>query len=517
MKTKTLLLVIVCAVITGTVAAFWRASHPASGPTTTAPPEALKLPAVFGQHMVLQRDKPVNVWGWAPPGQRVELRIATQTRHAQADDRGDWSITLDPMPAGGPFVMEVSTQTGSISLDDILIGDVWICSGQSNMEMTVAPDYYPGVNDYEKILAEADQPRIRLFKVRNRTSSRPETDVQAAWHTSSSKKAAGFSAVAYFFGKRLHEELGIPIGLISTSWGGTPSEAWTSRSALESLPSARKTLDAWDQTISRYKPDPRQPEQRAPANSQRRPANLFNAMVHPLIPYTIRGAIWYQGEQNVSRAKQYQTLFPLMIRDWRERWGQGDFPFYFVQIANYTQPTAQPAPSAMAELREAQLMALMLPNTAMAVSIDIGDADDIHPRNKQEVARRLALCALANEYGRTDITYSGPLYQRMAIEPGRIRLYFDHADGGLVARDGPLQRFQIAGADRQFVWADARIDGDTVVVSSKHVPAPRAVRYAWADNPQGCNLYNGQGLPASPFRTDRWPGITTGKTIPRVK
>ncbi len=420
------------------------------------------------------------------------------------------------MPAGGPFTMDVSTEASSISVNDILVGDVWLCSGQSNMEMTVAPDYYPGVNDYEQVLAGANQPDIRLFKLRNRTSSRPETDVQAAWQLCSPERVLQFSAVAYCFGKQLNEELDVPIGLISTSWGGTPCEAWTCRAALESLPSARNILTTWDQAVSRHKHDAQQSERRDPADSQRRPANLFNAMIRPLIPYTLRGVIWYQGEQNVSRAEQYQTLFPLMIRDWREHWGQGDFPFYFVQIANYTRPTAQPAPSAMAELREAQLMAVKVPNTAMAVSIDIGESDNIHPRNKQEVARRLALCALANEYGQTNINHSGPLYQRMAIESNRIRLYFDHTDGGLVAQGGPLQRIQIAGADRQFVWAKAMIDGDTVVVFSEQVPAPRAVRYAWADNPQGCNLYNGQGLPASPFRTDRWPGITAGKTIPSV-
>ena len=479
-------------------------------------PTALKLPGVFSDHMVLQRDRHVRVWGWAPPGQPIELQFASQSHNTEADAQGNWSVTLDPMPAGGPHELAVSTPTETQSVIDILMGDVWFCSGQSNMEMTVAPDYYSGIIGYEQLLKDANKPNIRLLKVRNRTSSTPQKNLEASWQPATPDSVATFSAVGYCFGKQLHEELDVPIGLIASSWGGTPSEAWTSRTALESLPIASNILSTWDQAAQNYQPTEENSGQRAPADNQRRPANLFNAMVHPLIPYTIRGAIWYQGEQNATRAEQYRSLFPLLIHDWRGRWGQGDFPFYFVQLANYQPAPDKPGPSTWAELREAQSMTLSLPNTAMAVTIDIGEADDIHPRNKQEVARRLALCALAKEYGQTDLAYAGPQFQHMTIEADQIRLHFTHTHGGLAAKDGPLTRFQIAGSDKQFVWADAVIDGSTVVVSSKDVPSPVAVRYAWADNPQGCNLYNGQNLPASPFRTDRWPGITANKTTPQV-
>ncbi len=490
-------------------------TSPSSSPPID-PPTRLKLPGVLNHHMVLQRDKHVRVWGWAPPGQPIELHIASQIHNTESDPQGLWSVTLDPMPAGGPYEMIVSTQSEAITITDILMGDVWFCSGQSNMEMTVAPDYNSGILGYEQILKEADQADIRLFKVRNQTSSTSSHDLEASWQPATPDSVAKFSAVAYCFGKQLNRKLDVPIGLIASSWGGTPSEAWTSRTALESLPEARDILDTWDRAARNYQTGEDQSGQRAPADNQRRPANLFNAMVHPLIPYTIRGAIWYQGEQNATRAEQYRSLFPLLIHDWRGRWGQGDFPFYFVQLANYQPAADRPGPSTWAELREAQAMALSLSNTAMAVAIDLGEADDIHPRNKQEVARRLALCALAIEYGQTELAYTGPQYQYMTIESDQIRLHFTPAPGGLTAKDGPLKRFEIAGNDKNFVWADAIIDGNTVIVSSEDVPNPVAVRYAWSDNPEGCNLYNTQGLPASPFRTDNWPGTTTNKTIPVI-
>lgn len=506
-------------ILIGACLLIWLATNPSPTPSESSAvtPDTLKLPAIFNHHMVLQRDKHIRIWGWAPPNQSIELTFNAQSINTTSDAQGNWSVTLDPMPVGGPYELAVKTESETRTLTDILLGDVWFCSGQSNMAMTVAPDDYAGILGYENLLKQADQPNIRLFKVRNRTSNSPQHDLEdATWQRATSKNVATFSAVAYCFGKQLHDELDVPIGLIASSWGGTPSEAWTSRAALESLPAARNILDTWDRAAKNYRPTDNTSKQRAPADNQRRPANLFNAMVHPMIPYTIRGVIWYQGEQNATRAQQYQSLFPLMIHDWRDRWGQGDFPFYFVQLANYQPAAPKPGPSTWAELREAQAMALSLPNTAMAVAIDIGEADDIHPRNKQEVARRLALCALAKEYGRTDLAYSGPQYQYMTIESDRIRLHFAHANDGLITKDGPLQRFEIAGNNKQFVWADAAIDGSTVVVSSKGIPKPVAVRYAWSDNPEGCNLYNAQGLPASPFRTDRWPGITAHKTKPRV-
>jgi sialate O-acetylesterase len=338
--------------------------------------------------------------------------------------------------------------------------------------------------------------------------------------------------VAYFFGRYLHKELNVPVGLIHTSWGGTPAEAWTRREVLEANPDCAPILKRYDDAVAKYPQAMKEYEQKLAewkeaaqkakaesTNPPRRPgepfgpghphspAGLYNAMIAPLIPYGIAGAIWYQGESNAGRAYQYRTLFPDMIKNWRNDWGVGKFPFLFVQLANFMKTKPEPDESAWAELREAQTMTLALPNTGMAVIIDIGDADDIHPKNKQDVGKRLALWALANTYGKK-LVYSGPIYKSMKVDGNSIVLSFDHVGGGLVAKGGEeLEGFAIAGSDKKFVWADARINGDTVIVSSDKVSEPVAVRYAWADNPV-CNLYNKEELPASPFRTDEWPGVT---------
>jgi sialate O-acetylesterase len=341
-----------------------------------------------------------------------------------------------------------------------------------------------------------------------------------------------FSAVAYYFGRELYKELDVPIGLIHTSWGGTPAEAWTSPATLEgnlafepiirrykeavaNYPQAKKEfeekLEQWKKEAEKAKAEgtqapPRPSEPFGPGHPHS-PSGLYNAMIAPLVPYAICGAIWYQGESNAGRAYQYRELFPAMIKSWWKSWPQLSFPFLFVQLANYRQTKDAPAESDWAELREAQLMTLALPDTGMAITIDIGEADDIHPKNKQDVGKRLALWALAKTYGR-NVVHSGPIYKSMDTKDGKIIVHFDHIGGGLVTRDGgPLKGFAIAGADQSFVWADARIDGDTVVVSSEKTAEPVAVRYAWADNPI-CNLCNKAGLPASPFRTDTWPGVT---------
>jgi sialate O-acetylesterase len=345
----------------------------------------------------------------------------------------------------------------------------------------------------------------------------------------------GFSAVGYFFGRDLHKELGVPVGLINTSWGGTPAESWTTRPTLEEDPEFVPIVERWNQARENYpeqkkkheealakwkeevqkakaegKQPPRQPSPPLFERKQYEPASLYNGMIAPLIPYAIKGAIWYQGESNAGRAYQYRSLFSAMIRDWRREWGQGAFPFLFVQLANFMAREPEPADSAWAELREAQSVALRLPKAGQAVIIDIGEADNIHPKNKQDVGYRLALNALAIAYGR-DIVYSGPTFKSMELEGDRIRLHFDHIGGGLEAKGGgPLKGFAIAGEDGKFVWADAAIEGDAVVVRSAQVAHPVAVRYAWANNPE-CNLYNKEGLPASPFRTDTWPGVTEGK------
>ena len=636
--------------------------------TPPTPATDLSLPALFTDHMVLQRDTPIAVWGWASPKGTVSATINGQQATTTVDADSTWRLTLPPMPAGGPHMLTIAG-ADTLALADVLVGEVWVASGQSNMEWPVQAS-----NDADAEIQAADFPNIRLFKVARTVAYTPQTQVEAeGWHAVTPETIPEFSAVAYFFGRRLYEDLDVPVGLIETAWGGTPAEAWTSASALNAamndfsediaamtgdaddpaktyeaqrtawlqaftdndqgyqngqpvwvapdfddaawpamdLPQLwegaglpgydgvvwfRKTFDLppawqgrdlelnlamiddidttwvngvavghtalWNQhrayTIPAnavepgrnviavrvldtgggggiygeaddfylasdsdrqslagpwsYQPGipPGTEMPRPPRAAQNRPTTLYNAMIAPLLPYTIRGAIWYQGESNAGRAYQYRTLFPTMIEDWRDRWGLGDFPFFFVQLANFMGPQQNPSEAqTWPELREAQTMTLSLPNTAQAVIIDIGEADDIHPRNKQDVGTRLALAALNMTYEQ-HIVYSGPAYREMTREGSTIRLHFDHVGSGLTTRGDALNGFAIAGADSQFVWAEAEIDGETIVVSSPAVADPVAVRYAWANNPI-ISLYNRDGLPASPFRTDDWPGITEGQ------
>jgi sialate O-acetylesterase len=418
----------------------------------------------------------------------------------------------------------------TITIKNIMVGEVWVCSGQSNMQMSVKSSA-----NAEQEISAANYPDIRLFTVTRKVAAEPQSDCVGSWTLCSPQTVPGFSAVAYYFGRKLHKTLDVPIGLIHTSWGGTPAEAWTRREILEKEADAAPILERYDDAVAKYPQAKKEYEQklvewkeavekakaegekvpprpRAPfgPGHSHSPAGLYNAMIAPLIPYGVGGAIWCQGESNASRAYQYRKLFPAMIKNWHNDWGQGDFPFLFVQLANFMAIDPEPAESMWAELREAQSMTLALPNTGMAVIIDIGEANDIHPKNKQDVGKRLALWALARSYGK-ELVYSGPIYKSMKIENDKVILYFDHVGGGLIAAsDGPLKGFAIAGADRKFVWADAKINGDNIVVSSGEVSAPVAVRYAWADNPV-CNLYNEEGLPASPFRTDNRPGITVDR------
>jgi len=447
---------------------------------------AVKLPAVFGDNMVLQRGRPVPVWGWADPGEEVTVAIAGQSLSTKAKADGRWKVELAKLSVGDPLEMTVEGSSGNIvTLKNILVGEVWVCSGQSNMEMGIRM-----CNDAAKEIAAAIHPRLRLFLVARAKAAQPATDVKATWKPCTPQNIAanswgGFSAAAYYFGRELQKELKVPVGLIEAAWGGTPAEFWTSRQVLEANPTLKPMAGHGESSV------------------------LYNAMIAPLVPYAIRGAIWYQGEANLSRAHQYRTLFPAMIANWRADWGQGDFPFGFVQLAPYRYNGQNPAD--YAELCEAQLMTLKsVPNTGMAVTTDIGNVRDIHPKNKQDVGRRLALWALAKVYGR-DIVYSGPIYKSMAIDGDKIRLQFDHVGGGLIARDGkPLSDFTIAGADKKFVPAVATIDGDTVVVHSDQIAQPVAVRYAWRDDVVP-NLINKEELPASSFRTDSWKGVTEGK------
>ena len=476
----------------------------------------VRLPAVLTDHMVIQRDQPVHVWGRANAGEPVSATFHGNTRSTTADSLGLWSIYLPPADPGGPFELTIKGQN-TIVLKDVLVGDVWVASGQSNMEWQLRQ-----AKDGAKEVAGANNPRIRLFEVSKRVSDHPLDDVEAKpWAACSPETAGTFSAVAYFFGKKVQEAVGIPVGLISSSWGGTPADSWTSLRGISADPGLmpvfaewskisdeltrfrirrEKVLADWQVAVDKAKAEGRPAPGRPWAGNDRgewAPASLYNAMIAPLTPFPIRGAIWYQGESNASteRAGLYRRLFGAMIQDWRRAWGVGDFPFLFVQLANFTTGPGARWP----ELREAQMQTLQLANTAMAVTIDIGEPKDIHPKNKQDVGARLALAARVVAYGEP-MEYSGPLFRSVTTEGDALRVYFNHVGKGLEAKDGEPRGFEIAGADRKYVPAEARIEGGTLVVRSASVPSPVYVRYAWKDDPS-CNLYNSEGLPASPFRS----------------
>jgi sialate O-acetylesterase len=463
--------------------------------TASAARAQVQLPAVIADNMVLQRGMRVPVWGKAAPGERIEVEVAGKSASVRCGADGRWMVRVGPLQAGGPWDMTISAPSGTTKVRSVLVGDVWVASGQSNMEWPMAL-----VRNAAEELAQAQYPSIRLFNVEKAVAERPAGDCRARWTPCSPETVPGFSAVAYMFGRELHRMLKVPIGLIETNWGGTPAESWTSLPWLQADPDLSPMLSRIPATGADGKAEK--------AWDAWTPTGLYNGMIAPLLPFGIRGAIWYQGESNAGRAYQYRKLFPTMIRCWRKAWGQGDFPFLFVQLANFTPRFATPRESDWAELREAQTMTLSLPKTGMAVAIDIGEANDIHPRNKQDVGKRLAAAAGAVAYGNRTEEYSGPMYRALTVRGGRAIIDFSHVGGGLAAGgDRPLSGFAVAGDDRRFVWADAAIDGGRVVVFSSQVPHPVAVRYGWDHNPD-CNLYNKAGFPASPFRTDDWPGIT---------
>ncbi|MEK6793728.1 MAG: sialate O-acetylesterase [Spirochaetota bacterium] len=648
---------------------------------------AVSLPSIFGNNMVFQREKPVRVFGFAAPGESVSVTIGKETVSVTAADDGSFTAVLKPRPAGGPFTVTVKG-SNTITLTNVLFGEVWIGSGQSNMEWPVIRTI-----DFSNEISNANFPALRLFTVKKKVLMSPTNDADViGWASCSPSNVGGFSATLFYFGRELHERLKVPVGLVHTSWGGTPAESWTSMEGFDDdpelaifrtrfvqmtnaltkkdnkqemivyqkklaawedsqrlkdpgnkgfgrgyaradlddaswqtmmLPQAwenaglaidgalwfRKTIDIpaswnnkdlvlaigavddfdvtyfnnfevgatgtnvtnWWAYPRRYsvpatqvkqgkaiiavrafdnygggglvgpagemkifpkdapkdaialtgtwryfiemQAKPREPRGQRPvgpadiSRPQNIPSSLFNAMIAPLTNFVIRGAVWYQGESNAGRAYQYRKLFAAMIKDWRKRWGIGDFPFYFVQLANYMAKTPAPGECAWAELREAQTMTLSLPATAMAVIIDVGEASNIHPWNKQAVGRRLAYPALKNIYGMR-VSSSGPLYRSMSVEGSAIRINFDYVSGGLsVYGTNDLYGFSIAGDDKKFHWATAVIESNTVVVKSPRVPNPVAVRYGWANNPD-VSLYNTAYLPASPFRTDSWPGLT---------
>jgi sialate O-acetylesterase len=495
-------------------------------------PAAVKLASVFGEHMVLQQGVPVPVWGTAAPGERVTVTLGGQRQTATAGADGKWMVHLAALKAGGPFRMTVAGKN-KLTLSDVYAGEVWLGSGQSNMDMTVAREdrYWCGVVNEAEEIASANYPLIRMFKVKLRMTDEPQAEAQGQWVVASPQTVGRFSATAYFFGRELYRKLQAPIGLIDSSYGASAAQAWISHKALEANPDLtfllntyatakrefagnhaarekfQQELANWEPAAAKAKAEgrdaPRRPRDPDPGHDQHNPCVLYNGMIAPLVPYAIRGAIWYQGESNGPTAKKYLNIMDTLIRDWRQAWGQGDFPFLFVQLASLNTLALQPQEGGwIPQVREGQLQTLTVKNTGMAVAIDIGDAANVHPKNKQDVGRRLALAARALVYGES-IPYSGPIYASMSVEGGAVRLRFKHTEGGLTAAGGTPIGFAVAGADRKFVWGDAKIDGDAVVVSNPEVMKPVAVRYGWADNPP-VNLYNKAGLPASPFRTDNW-------------
>lgn len=487
----------------------------------------VKLPALFTDNMVLQREKPIAVWGWAEDGEQVTVKLGNNSATTEAKE-GQWKVSLPKLKAGGPLTLTVNGRN-EITRTNVLVGEVWICSGQSNMEWRMTQSFEPAED-----IKNSKNKEIRLFTVPKLKANEPVLDVKSAWVLCEPDEVEDFSAVAYYFGRELQEELDVPIGLIHTSWGGSPAEVWMRHETLadnalykaEILDVFPDQLKWYEAEVAKWEKEKADLEKEGKKISRGRPwgiwkpSELYNGMIAPLIPFSIRGAIWYQGESNAGRAHQYRTLFPDMISNWRQDFGQGDFPFLLVQLAPWdrnqkrdlSEITKEPTESDWAELREAQLLSTkVLPNVGMAVITDVGDKDDIHPAKKQPVGERLARAAQGIAYHEKG-AHSGPIFSGMQIQGGKVILSFDHVGRGLVAKDGELKGFAIAGRDRKFVWANAEIKNDQVIVSSEDVPQPVAVRYGWADYP-AVNLFNKEGLPASPFRTDNFPMLTGPKLV----
>ena len=526
----------------------------------------VRLPAIFGDHMVLQRNFPVPVWGWADPGETVTVGASSARGKVIAGADGKWMIKLNPLAGTAqPIELTVSGKN-TVRFTDVLVGDVWICAGQSNMGFPLAGEQHMATE-----IPKANHPGIRLFMVEAKMAFEPQADCKGHWVICTPVSAANFSAVGYFFGRDLHQQLGAAVGLVETALGGTSAEAWTSLSGLRTEPATRPIADEfeksktnlverqekyekevlprwqqeddlwrkevnptyqealrhWNEAVRQAKakgqPEPARPQPSRPhpamppLPNRHAPTLLSNGMLAPLIPFGIKGVIWYQGEANADNPLAYRKIFPALICDWRTRWNQGNFPFLFVQLPNVNARVAQPNESLWAGLREAQSMALALPATGQAVTIDVGEID-IHPHNKLDVGQRLALVARQTAYGEK-LVCSGPTFKQMQLEGNKVRLTFTNCGGGLISRlahesIAPIG-FAVAGADRKFVWAQARIDGASIVVWNEHITQPVAVRYGWADNPE-VSLFNREGLPAAPFRTDDWPfNQKSGITVKR--
>ncbi|MFH1024753.1 MAG: sialate O-acetylesterase [Planctomycetota bacterium] len=497
----------------------------------------VRLPKIFTDDMMIQRDQPVRVWGWAEPGEPVKVSLAGKESAVRADEKGCWRVELPALKEGANLELSVAGKN-TIVLKNVIVGDLWVCSGQSNMEFALNG----ALNGAEDVKA-ADFPGIRRIRFNHATSAYPEEDAPASgpWQVCSPKTAGGFTAVGFYFAREIHQKTGVPIGILDDNWGGTPIEPWTPVEGIGQVANFQKVIadrekafsayqaglpqamDGMEKWIAQTREAIRKGERILPApNLPAHPwasgwCTMYNAMIHPLVRFPIKGAIWYQGESNGGEGDSYYDKMCALIGGWRKNWGIGDFPFYFVQLANYQKSGDSPAGGdGWSRLRAAQLKALSIPNTGMAVIIDIGAAGDIHPKNKYDVGVRLSRWALARDYGQKELVVSGPLFREMKIEGDKAILLFDHTGTGLMVgkksgrspveeeKDGKLKWFAVAGADKKWEWADAMIQGNTVVVSSPGVKAPVAVRYAFFHNPEGANLYNREGLPASPFRTDNW-------------
>ena len=494
----------------------------------------VRLPRIFGSHMVIQQEKPINIWGWSQPNEMLTVQFGNEKQDVRANDRGEWKLALPAMKSGGPYTLAVSGSS-RVEFEDVMVGEVWLCSGQSNMEMGIG-----GVKDGKAEVAAANFPNIRLLMVPNRWTPEPQSDMEGNWKVCTPQTVAeggwnGFSAAGYFFGRELHKELGVAVGLVDSTWGGTRIESWTPPEGFASVPALQHDYELvelgdprtaahqkrLEQTLSETErwvtsarqaltsktlvpPMPTYPAELLPPHDLQNPTALYNGMIHPLHPFAIRGAIWYQGESNSGEGKLYTERMKALVGGWRQLWEEGEFPFYFVQIAPYNYGGNG---ERIGEFWEAQALAAeSIPNCGMAVINDIGNLKDIHPANKQEVGRRLALWALAKTYDRKDIVYSGPTFKDMAIEGDKLRLSFDHVAGGLSSRDGqPLTWFEIIDADEgPFVKANARIDGQSVVLSSPEMKHPVAMRFAWNMLAEP-NLVNSAGLPAGAFRAGTVP------------
>lgn len=484
----------------------------------------VKLASPFTDHMVLQRELPVPVWGTAAPGEKVTVEFAGQKKSATADAAGQWRVDLAPLTASTePRDLLVSSdnpqsEIRNPKLSDVLVGEVWLGSGQSNMDFSVSKKvkYFAGVLNEEQEIATANHPQIRMFVGEAQKSNTPQARVGGQWQVCSPETVPAFSAVGYFFARALQRDLNMPVGVIVESYGASTAQAWIRREAMLGDPRFKAVLDRFDEIVSKHVPPtaaeiedwkhavelakaekkrpPRAPGA-DPVQDQHNPTVMYNGMIAPIVPYAIRGVLWYQGESITAPRELFPAWNELLITDWRKLWGR-ELPFYFCQLA------AQQAASNGPDVRAWQAEALALPGTGMAVTIDVGEEKNVHPKNKVPVGDRLARLALANVYG-WKIEASGPVYQSLTAVDGALRLKFTHLGGGLVAQGGALKTFEVAGADGKFVPAEAAIEGDTIVARSAAVPAPTAARYAWAAWPEGSNLFNAAGLPAAPFQTSK--------------